>query len=444
MNDIAVLAVSLGPPTSLAGQAARVLIMPAGKVDLSGADPLILDKADAERVIATFEKRGVDMPIDYEHASVIKARQGEAAPAVGWIKRLEFVEGQGLVASVEWGDEARAMIEKGEYKYLSPVAAFDDKRHVNMILTVGLTNQPRIHNQKELLAASRMAYAQELESREAPKMDKLTLPDGTFTPKLLAILNEALPGVEIETEALPEDQATEIAEVGDQLAAARDVLKGWGVEIADDADAMAIVSAMVAYAATLEESADDETKDAAADAAGSAAPEGGGEAEGSLTTMTTSDPANWVPMSMYQDALKQNAEALTKASAARVKTAIDGVIALHRINPNDKKAMSWANDFATKDIEGFEKVFGLSSAAPTVGPKPGRVVKPVKATAVGGKRAELIELSIAEVIEHPQGCAIMGGDPLAWINAELSEHGKSPLTDAEKDTVNEKLEAMAA
>jgi phage I-like protein len=78
------------------------------------------DLAEPDAVITDFRKRGVDLPIDYEHQSdTPEAKRNGPVPAAGWIRDLR-ADDTGLWGRVEWTDTAREMIARHEYRYLSP------------------------------------------------------------------------------------------------------------------------------------------------------------------------------------------------------------------------------------------------------------------------------------------------------------------------------------
>jgi phage I-like protein len=85
-----------------------------------------------------------DLVIDYEHQTL----KGGNAPAAGWMPRLE-VRGNILYATdVTWTPKAKKHIEDSEYRYISPVFAFDvtDKKSGKIIpmavFNAALTNEP--------------------------------------------------------------------------------------------------------------------------------------------------------------------------------------------------------------------------------------------------------------------------------------------------------------
>lgn len=99
----------------------------------------------ANAYIKTFNTRKIDVVWDYDHASL----KGGKAPAAGWSKQLIKTD-KGLVVKTEWTDEARSHLEKGEYRYFSPVLKFVD----NWLHSIALTNQPSLDDISALVADS--------------------------------------------------------------------------------------------------------------------------------------------------------------------------------------------------------------------------------------------------------------------------------------------------
>ena len=102
-----------------------------------------IDAADIEKMKLNFDKRSLDIVIDYEHQTL----SGEIAPAAGWIKEL-FIKDGALYGRVSWTVKAKEFIKNGEYKYLSPVYDFmgvDEKTGAWQGCTLhsaALTNKP--------------------------------------------------------------------------------------------------------------------------------------------------------------------------------------------------------------------------------------------------------------------------------------------------------------
>ncbi|WP_434361051.1 phage protease [Parasalinivibrio latis] len=97
-------------------------------------------------IVAAFAENGADLPIDIEHATEIKGKAGEPAPAVGWIKALQAREGGAIWGLVEWNDTGRELVDQKAYRYLSPVFTFDiNSKRILQLYSAGLTNQPNLH-----------------------------------------------------------------------------------------------------------------------------------------------------------------------------------------------------------------------------------------------------------------------------------------------------------
>ena len=119
-------------------------------VQLTPAGPRIMGRdgrwwllSDAAAVAARFDATK-EPQIDLEHSSQLKAPEGEAAPAVGWIKELAVREG-GLWGRVEWTPDGATLVATRAYRYLSPVFSFDPATgEIGRIVSAGLTNTPNL------------------------------------------------------------------------------------------------------------------------------------------------------------------------------------------------------------------------------------------------------------------------------------------------------------
>lgn len=147
--------------TELGGSAPeKILIFPAGEVRIYGASSVMMDKLASENIISAVMASDADMVIDYEHQTLY----GGEAPAAGWLKRDGFVfeEKKGLFGTCVWTEKAKQYIEKGEYRYFSPV--FQTDRTTNRIMrliNVALTNQPRMQNITPL--AAKQDFSEEIQ-----------------------------------------------------------------------------------------------------------------------------------------------------------------------------------------------------------------------------------------------------------------------------------------
>lgn len=116
-----------------------------------------LDAAIASRVLAKLRARKTPIVVDYEHQTLNADINGQPAPAAGWIdpQTIEYRAGLGLTAPIEWTAKARAMIEAGEYRYLSPVLSYDPRTgEVLDLLHVALTNFPGLDGMAPVAALS--------------------------------------------------------------------------------------------------------------------------------------------------------------------------------------------------------------------------------------------------------------------------------------------------
>lgn len=129
---------------TLDGQAPDwIELLPAGPT-IQGQDGRAWTLPDPQALVAAFAQRHAALVVDWEHASEHRAPHGLDAPAAGWIDQLEVRAGA-VWGRVTWTEKAAAQITAREYRYLSPVFAYQkaDQRIVQL-LSVGLTNQPNL------------------------------------------------------------------------------------------------------------------------------------------------------------------------------------------------------------------------------------------------------------------------------------------------------------
>ena len=130
----------------------RVLLQVTPAQDFTPADGRTMDvpawrmnSTIAARVIAAFSSEQPAV-IDYEHQTLNKEKNGQPAPAAGWIHALQWIDGKGLYALAELTEKAKEQIKAGEYRYFSPVIQYSAKTgEVTRLLMGALTNNPAIH-----------------------------------------------------------------------------------------------------------------------------------------------------------------------------------------------------------------------------------------------------------------------------------------------------------
>jgi len=137
-----------------------------------------IDAASAAQVIERFNERMARKPIvvDYEHQTLHKEKNGQPAPAAGWPKSLEWVDGQGLFGMVEMTARAAAEIDGKEYLYFSPVFAYSTVDGTVLEVLMGaLTNDPGIERMQalSLMVAATAAFLPSLDPPQEHSVNPL-------------------------------------------------------------------------------------------------------------------------------------------------------------------------------------------------------------------------------------------------------------------------------
>ena len=157
--------------------------------------------------------------VDYEHQTLYKEKNGQPAPAAGWMRWLEFTP-KGMFAEVEWTDKAAAAIAAKEYRYISAVFSYDTKGYVTKIFHAALTNFPALDGMDEVLAAA-SAQILKPETEQNPMKELLQqlfgLPEAD-EEKLKAALS-ALIEAKPKDVALSADVFAQLAEKDNRIAA---------------------------------------------------------------------------------------------------------------------------------------------------------------------------------------------------------------------------------
>ncbi len=298
----------------------RVQFFPAGEFRSGDTRPeevpaWRIDAASAAAVIQRFNDRKKPLVVDYEHQSLNKEKNGQPAPAAGWPKSLEWVEGEGLFGLVEMTARAAAAVDGKEYLFFSPVFSYSRvDGTVEEVLMGALTNDPGIQGMRpisSLVAAATAAFLPpETETPVNPLLKALLtalgLPETTTEPAAIAALS-----------ALGPLQSA-------QAAQARATAACTALGLAADATPEALTAACSA-----------------------------------LRTEATPDPKKYVPIAAVQE-LQASVAALTAAQVDRqVDELIKPALADGRLLPAMKE---WAHDLGKKDIAALTAY--LSKAQP--------------------------------------------------------------------------------
>jgi phage I-like protein len=169
--------------------------------------------------------------IDYEHQTLQANKNGQPAPAAGWIRSVVWLSGKGLMADVEWTERARAAIAAGEYRYISPVIEFDKASgDVNAVHMAALTNYPALLGMDAVQAMT--AHPLFNDDPSEPDMKLLLAELATFL-KVPALADEAAAVAALKSYVPPK------AALPEALSAALGLQAG-----ADEAAALSAVAAL--------------------------------------------------------------------------------------------------------------------------------------------------------------------------------------------------------
>lgn len=203
--------------TPLALAAERVQLVPDGVFRATDGRPREVDgwrlsSAIAERLLARLRAKQTRLVINYEHPEP----SGQPLPAAGWIEReqITYTEGLGLTAPVTWTARARAMLDAGEYAYLSPVISYDPATGAVVdLLLVGLTNTPALDTLAPLAALAERFGLDLPSDREDDSMDLAQL------RQALGLAAEADESAILAQAAELATQAAKVAPLTEQVAA---------------------------------------------------------------------------------------------------------------------------------------------------------------------------------------------------------------------------------
>jgi len=160
-------------------------LLPPGR-DVQGADGRAWVNDRPESIVADFNRGGIPIPLDWEHATEVAAPEGRPAPAAGWIKALQAREGGAIWGQVDWTPKGAEMVKAREYRFISPVFLYERaSTRISSIRSAALTNQPNL----------RMTALNRTEPAKDSPMDKellkaLGLPETATQAEALAAVNK--------------------------------------------------------------------------------------------------------------------------------------------------------------------------------------------------------------------------------------------------------------
>lgn len=136
----------------------EIKLFPLGLVKSQKGDFLI-DTESYNSILNHFKTHHVDIPIDYEHQTLLDVQ----APAAGWIKDLTLKQ-DGVYALVEWTDKAAQYLAAKEYRYLSPVVSVrESDRKALLLHSAALTNTPAIDGMTAIVNSAKAGSPSKLQ-----------------------------------------------------------------------------------------------------------------------------------------------------------------------------------------------------------------------------------------------------------------------------------------
>ncbi len=204
---------------------AEIKLTPAGRFKAKDGRPqnlpgwLMTDRSAAS-VIAAASAQQDQLLIDYEHQTLYSRENGQPSPAAAWFKNLEWRPDDGLYATgVEWTAAAKASIEAKEYRYISPVLAYNKQTgEVTAVLMAALVNYPAIDGLTDL-AAAHFSFASEHDPKNHPEPPTQEKPMNQALKALLGLADDATDEQINTAVAALQQQLDQVETLTDEVAA---------------------------------------------------------------------------------------------------------------------------------------------------------------------------------------------------------------------------------
>ncbi len=130
-------------------------IFTAGTVDTVKGE-FLFDQKAAKLVLAEYKAHGIDLMIDYAHASLDAEQAVDpslSGKAAGWFN-LELRNGELWAVNVRWTPPAAEALQRKEWRFMSPAFQTDKNGRITCLLNVAITNLPATRRLEPLVAAS--------------------------------------------------------------------------------------------------------------------------------------------------------------------------------------------------------------------------------------------------------------------------------------------------
>jgi phage I-like protein len=132
--------------------------------------PVYVSPEGAERCVAKWKARKIELAADYEHS--VLAPTPEGAPASAWFDLAVGADGLYAV-NVRWSERSQGYFLKGEYRYHSPFVELESdaqgKQWVVGLINFALTNWPATDAQRPLVARAFAATGRRTLTMLAPE-----------------------------------------------------------------------------------------------------------------------------------------------------------------------------------------------------------------------------------------------------------------------------------
>lgn len=135
-------------------------IFAAGEIETTKGT-FLFDATAAASVIAEYEAHGIDLMVDYDHASLGSEHSpdpAQAGKAAAWFN-LEVRDGELWAVNVRWTPRAAEALRQKEWRFMSPAFGADAEGRITSLLNVAITNLPATRRLQPLMAAKRAVVA---------------------------------------------------------------------------------------------------------------------------------------------------------------------------------------------------------------------------------------------------------------------------------------------
>ena len=143
---------------------------------------------DPEALVARFKADGIDLPVDTDHSTALRATRGEAPNTIGHVTALE-ARPDGTYARVSWLDGGKAVLAARTHRYVSPTIHTDTAGNVTWLHSVALVSAPALSMPALAQTLAGHAHMTPLENPMKQIAKALGLADDANEAACLAVLN---------------------------------------------------------------------------------------------------------------------------------------------------------------------------------------------------------------------------------------------------------------